>query len=148
MGYNLNAVHRTVMRKKIYDDLSSGSLELTDVDTWIKNKLLTHPKRIDSHENDFTIAGKSCLTRALTETERRFFGNAEGINFTESEEKCDISLPDREKGILLIEKRVLYRKIVFSLVNNWREDQDALKSHCMKYFMKCESHERESLIKY
>ena len=66
------------------DRLSSRSLEEIDVDTWSKNKLLMRPKRIDSDSDDFTVSGKNCLTRALLQTERRLFGNAEEITFEDS----------------------------------------------------------------
>ena len=61
----MNASHRPVMRNIIHGGLSIGSLEVIDVETWSKNKSLMHPKRIDSDADDFTIAGKTCLSRAL-----------------------------------------------------------------------------------
>ena len=78
------------------------------------------------------------MTRVLLETERRFFGKAEEITFSESGENCDMSLSYRENEILLLYKRECYSKSIFSSVNDWRETQDALKSHCAKNHVQCE----------
>ena len=91
------------MIKKMRDGLSSGLLKVTDV--WGKNKLFMCPKIIYSDADDFTVAGKKCLTRELLETERSFFGNAEEIAFSEIEENCEMSLSDLEIEILLLDKR-------------------------------------------
>ena len=93
------------MRKTRYDGLLRGSLEAINVKTWGKNNFLMHPKRIHSDTDDFTIIGKTCLTRMSLETERRIFGNTEEIDFAESGENCDISLLDRQKATLLLDKR-------------------------------------------
>ena len=40
------------------DGLSSAQLELIDVETWSKNKVLMHPKIIDSDGDNVTTVGK------------------------------------------------------------------------------------------
>ena len=77
----LNTAHGPFMIKITNDYSSSGSLEEIDVDTWSKNKNLTHPKINDSDADDFNIIGKTCLTTKLLKTERSFFGNSEEITF-------------------------------------------------------------------
>ena len=58
------------------------------------------------------------FTRELLENERSFFGNTEEIKFAESREQCDMRLSDREKVILLLDKRACHRKSVFSSAND------------------------------
>ena len=106
------------MRMSMQDGLSSGSLDVTCVVIWSKSKCMMHPKRIDSNVDNFTIIGKLFFTRALLETERRLFGNKKEITFVEIRENCDMRLLDREKLILLIDKRACQRKIMFSSVND------------------------------
>ena len=134
------------MRKTMHDYLSSGSLKAIDAETWSKNKFLMHPKIIYSDTDDFTIVGKTFLTGALLEIERRFFGNTEDITFAERGKNYDVSLSDGEKEIVLLDKNTYCNKSVFSSASDQREAQDVLKSHHEKCHAQCESHERESLI--
>ena len=93
------------MRKIIHDSFSRVSLQIIDGETWSKNKSLMHPSRIDTNTNDFTIIGKTCLTRELLETEPRFFNNDGEVSFAEGGEDYDMSLSCREKFILLLDTR-------------------------------------------
>ena len=54
----LNAACGTVVTKTTHDGSSSASLEETHVDTWSKNKLLKHPKRVYFDTDCFTIIEK------------------------------------------------------------------------------------------
>ena len=105
--------------------------------------MLTHLSRIDSDTYDFTITGNTCLTRALLETECRFFNNTEEVNFVEGCEDFDVSLSSIENSILFLDKRACCIKRGFSSAHNYREAQDTLKSCNVKCHVQCEAHKSE-----
>ena len=80
------------------------------------------------------------MTRALFETECRFFNNTEEVAFAEGCEHCDATLSDREKTVSLLDKRSCCSERVLV------EAQDTLKSYYVKHYAQCEVHNRESLI--
>ena len=55
--------------------------------------------------DSFTTTEKTCLIGALLEIERKVFGNAEDKTFVEGGEDCVMSLSDREKAVLTVDKR-------------------------------------------
>ena len=59
-----------------------------------------------------------------------------------------MNLPDQKKAFFLLEKRSCCSKSVFISANDWREAQNALKSHCAKLCAQCEPRKRESLITF
>ena len=75
-----------------------------------------------------SLSHRFFFTRELLKNERRFCGNAEEINFAESRENCDMRLSDREKVILLLDKRACHSQSIFSSANDWRHAQDASNS--------------------
>ena len=62
---NLNASNGPVVRNTIQDGLSRVSLKVIDAHTWSKNKSLMYPSKIDTDTDDFTIVGKTFLTKSL-----------------------------------------------------------------------------------
>ena len=116
------------MRKTLHDELSCGSMNVIDADSWSNKKSVMNPKRLDASTGTFTTIGKTCLIRALLESDQRFFGNYEEETFAESGEDCDMSLSDRENTSLLMDKRTCFSRSVFHLVNIWNYSQDKLKT--------------------
>ena len=76
-------------------------------------KSMARLTRSDFNTDAFATAGNPCLNRSLIETERNFFGSTSEETFTESGEDCDMSLPCREKALLLMDKRTCFSRSFF-----------------------------------
>ena len=57
----------------------------------------------------FSANGLECRCRALLETERRLFGNKNETTFNETNDEPDLTLSEREKGVLVLDKRTSFR---------------------------------------
>ena len=114
-----------------------------DADTWSKKKSMTHSKMSHARTDTLTVIGNTCLTKALLETERRFFSNTEEETYSERGKDCDMSLSDREKVVLMIDKRTCCSRSVFRSVKDWNDDKDRLKLFNANYFEQCEVQKRE-----
>ena len=79
------------MRKVLHDELSCVTMKVMNTEDWSSNKIMMNPKRSEINSNTFTTMGRTCLKRALLETERRFFGNTVEETFEDSIEYCDMS---------------------------------------------------------
>ena len=63
------------------------------------------PKGASTNEDILVLAGNACLSRLILEIERSFFGKKEDMTFAGSGLEAGISLPNREKALLLLGKR-------------------------------------------
>ena len=90
---------------------------------------MMHAKRSEINIDIFTTARKTYLNRLLFETERSFFGNTVEKNYTEPGADCEMSFSDREKALLLMDKRTSFGRSVFSSVRDWNDARDKLKKN-------------------
>ena len=76
------------MRKLLHGVLSSDTLSTIDEHAWSRNKIMTNTKWASTSTNLLALTGKACLSRAILELERRFFGNKEDENREEAEKSA------------------------------------------------------------
>jgi len=132
-----NAAYGPVAKKKLHNHLSQSSLLLIDADNWRVDQ--KDPPRIRVDVATFTAAGKTCLRRALLETERRFFGNRTEVVFTEIPK---LKLSDREKGVLVLDKRTCLNGTIISQAQ-WRDAVNALESVYVGFYVQCKLYDRQ-----
>ena len=63
------------------------------------------------------------MSRTILETKRRFFGYKEDATFVEGGKEADMSLSDRDKADLLLDKRTCFSRSVFHSVEDWSDVQ-------------------------
>ena len=90
--------------------------------------------------------GKTCLSRTILETERRFFGEIEDVTFSEGGQEADASLSDRETSVLLLDKRNFCIRSVFRSIEDRSDVQSVLKEFHTKNHAQYEAHDRKLSI--
>ena len=136
---NVNAFYRLVMRKLLHESISSSALNAIVAYAWIRNKITIHPKIISTSSDILALTGKTCLHRVLLETERGFFGSKKSTTLSGGKLDTDMSLSDREKSVLLLDKRTYQSRKNFRTIECWYDAQASWKSFCVDHCFKCEA---------
>ena len=101
-------------------------MKVFSADDWSSNILIMHPTRLEFKASTFTSTERACLNRELLETERSFFGNTVDEHFSESGEDFDMSLSNREKELLIMDRRTCCSRIIFRYLNDWNIFRDKM----------------------
>ena len=140
----LNGVRGPGMRKALHDIFSRVTVTLTDAEEWSAHKEIVHPTRSEPNVDSFAEKVKVYRTRELLKCERRFFNNKTEETFAERNTEFYMKLTDREKTVLVLEKKICWSKSAFDGVAKWKCCESELKIHCTNYFSQTKSCERNN----
>ena len=94
------------MRKIICDSLSRKTMCIINADLWSGKKEMIRPARSEVNITSFTDIRRTYLKRALLECEKIPFNNKTECIFAESNYECCMNLSNRERALLVQDKRV------------------------------------------
>ena len=88
---------------------------------WSSQKAMTRPTISVVNVTSFAYTGRTFLKRDMLECERRFFNNKTEIIFAKQNCEFCVNLTNRERALLVLEKRMCWSRSVFADVNDWMD---------------------------
>ena len=123
------------MRKYLHDSLLRATMQL-----------IHHPTRSEANADSFNEARKTCKKIELLECERIFFNNKLEKTFAEANADFFMNLLDKERALLVLEKRVCWSRSAFDNAHDWTDFQNELKHYHVKHCVQTKAHERDKQI--
>ena len=120
---------------------------LTKTEQWSSDKAMMRPTRSEANIDSFSETGKICKKRALLECERIFFKIKTEKTFAENNSEFSMNLLDRERAMLVIDKRVCWSRCSFYNVMQCNECKTELKRYCIKYHVQTKACDRDKQCK-
>ena len=84
--------------------------------------------------------------RTFLQHERRFFNNKSEITFAEANSEFCVNLSNRERALLVLDKRVCWSRSVSDDANDWTDCKNKLMHYHVKHYIQTKAHEREKKI--